>query len=63
MAGSVGGALAAIGLLSLQLVHRHYLNTPVVLVASVAIFWLGAWLTGLVAPATTVDEPVEKDTP
>ena len=40
------GALAAIGLLSLQLVHRHYLNTPVVLVASVAIFWLGAWLTG-----------------
>ena len=35
------GALAAIGLLSLQLVRRHYLNTPVVLVASVAVFWLG----------------------
>ena len=31
------GALAAIGLLSLQLARRHYLNTPIVLVASVAI--------------------------
>jgi sulfate permease, SulP family len=40
------GALAAIGLLALQLVHRHYLNTPVVLVASVAVFWLIVWLTG-----------------
>ena len=25
---------------------RHYLNTPVVLVASVAVFWLIVWLTG-----------------
>jgi sulfate permease, SulP family len=40
------GALAAIGLLSLQLARRHYLNTPVVLVASVAVFWLVVWLTG-----------------
>ena len=40
------GALAAIGLLTLQLVRRHYLNTPVVLVASVAVFWLVVWLTG-----------------
>jgi SulP family sulfate permease len=40
------GALAAIGLLTLQLVRRHYLNTPVVLVASVAVFWFVAWLTG-----------------
>jgi SulP family sulfate permease len=40
------GTLAAIGLLSLQLVRRHYLNTPVVLVASVALFWLVVWLTG-----------------
>ena len=40
------GALAAIGLLTLQLVRRHYLNTPVVLVASVAIFWLVVWATG-----------------
>jgi SulP family sulfate permease len=40
------GALAAIGLLTLQLVQRHYLNTQVVLVASVAVFWLIAWLTG-----------------
>jgi SulP family sulfate permease len=40
------GALAAVGLLALQLVRRHYLNTPVVLAASVAVFWLVAWLTG-----------------
>jgi SulP family sulfate permease len=40
------GALAAIGLLILQLVHRHYLNMPVALVASVAVFWLIVWLTG-----------------
>ena len=40
------GTLAAIGLLTLQLVRRHYLNTPVVLVASVAVFWLIVWLTG-----------------
>jgi SulP family sulfate permease len=40
------GALAAVGLLALQLLRRHYLNTPVVLVASVAGFWLIVWLTG-----------------
>jgi sulfate permease, SulP family len=40
------GALAAVGLLTLQLVRRHYLNTPVLLVASVAVFWLTVWLTG-----------------
>ena len=40
------GTLVAIGLLTLQLVRRHYLNTPVVLVASVAVFWLIVWLTG-----------------
>ena len=40
------GALAAVGLLSLQLVRRHYLNMPVVLVASVAGFWFIVWLTG-----------------
>ncbi len=40
------GALAAVGLLILQLVRRHYLNAPVVLVASVAVFWLVASLTG-----------------
>ena len=43
------GALAAVGLLTLQLVHRHYLNTPIVLVASVAAFWLIVWLTGMPA--------------
>jgi SulP family sulfate permease len=40
------GTLAAIGLLTLQQVRRHYLNTPVVLVAAVAFFWLVVWLTG-----------------
>jgi SulP family sulfate permease len=43
------GALAAVGLLILQLVRRHYLNAPVVLVASVAVFWLVASLTGTAA--------------
>jgi SulP family sulfate permease len=40
------GTLAAIGLLGLQLARRHYLNTPVVLVASVAVFWVVVWLAG-----------------
>jgi SulP family sulfate permease len=43
------GALAAICLLALQLVRRHYLNTPIVLVSSIAAFWLIAWLTGTAA--------------
>ena len=40
------GTLTAVGLVILQLVRGHYLNTPAVLVASVAGFWLIVWLTG-----------------
>lgn len=40
------GALAAAGLMMLQLKRRHYLNVPVVLLGSVALFWMVAGLAG-----------------